>query len=140
LNQWMYYDYIRKALQGNRKIIIDPTCGIPELWMNFYEIIEDEKMIEKEKDSDKLIEYSELEKEKEYLTTNDFILEIKKQIEKGKSLTEIVSEIDFGEIKKQGLDVNNILKNIREMVMENQKAYEEQLNMEKEMERKNQMN
>jgi len=38
LNQWMYYDYIRKALQGNRKIIIDPTCGIPELWMNFYEI------------------------------------------------------------------------------------------------------
>jgi len=38
LNQWMYYDYIRKALQGNRKIIIDPTCGVPELWMNFYEI------------------------------------------------------------------------------------------------------
>jgi len=38
LNQWMYYDYIREALQKNRKIIIDPICGIPELWMNFYEI------------------------------------------------------------------------------------------------------
>ena len=38
LNQWMYYDYIREALQGSRKIIIDPICGIPELWMNFYEI------------------------------------------------------------------------------------------------------
>jgi len=38
LNQWMYYDYIREALQENQKIIIDPICGVPELWMNFYEI------------------------------------------------------------------------------------------------------
>jgi len=116
----MYYDYIREALQENQKIIIDPICGVPELWMNFYEIIEDEKIIEKEKDSDKLIEYSEQEKEKEYSATNNFILEIKKQIERGKSLADIAKEIDFEEIRKQGLDVNKILENIKEMVMENQ--------------------
>ena len=103
LNQWMYYDYIREALQDKRKIIIDPTCGVPELWMNFYEIIEDEKMIEKEKDLDKLIEYSGQEKEKEYSATDNFILEIKKQIERGKSLADITREIDFEKIKKQGL-------------------------------------
>ena len=38
LNQWMYYDCLRQALQESRKIIIDPICGIPELWMNFQEI------------------------------------------------------------------------------------------------------
>jgi hypothetical protein len=34
----MYYDCLRQALQENRKIIIDPNCGVPELWMNFQEI------------------------------------------------------------------------------------------------------
>ena len=38
LNQWMYYDCLRQALQESRKIIIDPNCGVPELWMNFQEI------------------------------------------------------------------------------------------------------
>ena len=34
-NQLMYYDRIGQVLQESRKIIIDPTCGVPELWMNF---------------------------------------------------------------------------------------------------------
>jgi hypothetical protein len=38
LNQWMYYDYIGQALQGKRKIIIDPTIGVPDLYFG----IEDE--------------------------------------------------------------------------------------------------
>ena len=117
LNQWMYYNYIREALQENQKVIIDPICGIPELWMNFYEIIEDEKMMEKEKDSSKLIEYYVEEKEKEYLTSkseDDYILEIRRQLEKGKSPFDIIKGINFEEIRKQGLDVDKIMESIPE--------------------------
>jgi len=120
LNQWMYYDSLRQALQENRKIIVDPNCGIPELWMNFFDIKEDKDIIEKQRNLDELIEFSRKEPKREYNSTDDFILEIKRQMEKGKTLSDITKELDFEEIKNQGLDLTKILKSIREMVIENQ--------------------
>jgi hypothetical protein len=116
----MYYDCLRQALQENRKIIIDPNCGVPELWMNFFGIKEDKDIIEKQGNLDELIELSRKEPEREYNSTDDFILEIKRQVEKGKTLSDLTKELDFEEIKNQGLDVTKILKSIREMVIENQ--------------------
>ena len=79
----MYYDRIGQVLQESRKIIIDPTCGVPELWMNFSGIKEDKDIIKKQEDLNELIKISRKKPfiPKEYSSNYDGIQKIKRQIE-----------------------------------------------------------